>query len=208
MNRPQLCLSDRGDQLLRWQESFPQGRIIECYHQLDQYMTSSTMVWLHLDCLTQENLIRICNQIPISHPTCKLIAITFTPESRMALECLKLGISGYCHALSVPSFFRQVEQVVSTGGYWLGEDLMQQLIGTIDHHLKPTEMDVPKDPLEQLSSREQEVALQVCRGAANKEIAQNLFISERTVKAHLSSIFQKLEVRDRLQLVLHLQNHY
>ena len=63
MNRPQLCLSDHGDQLLRWQEAFPQGRILGSDRQLDQWLTAETVVWLHLDCLTQENLTKICNQL-------------------------------------------------------------------------------------------------------------------------------------------------
>ena len=50
------------------------------------------------------------------------------------------------------------------------------------------------------------VADQVAHGATNREIAQSLEITERTVKAHLSSIFRKLEVRDRVQLALAMNN--
>ena len=50
------------------------------------------------------------------------------------------------------------------------------------------------------------MAQAVARGLSNKEIAEKLFISERTVKAHLGATFEKLQVRDRVQLVLRL-NH-
>lgn len=59
--------------------------------------------------------------------------------------------------------------------------------------------------LEKLSPRERDVALQVAGGASNKDVARRLNITERTVKAHLTSTFDKLEVRDRLQLVIALR---
>jgi DNA-binding NarL/FixJ family response regulator len=55
-----------------------------------------------------------------------------------------------------------------------------------------------------LSAREDQVAKAVAAGLSNKEVASRLNISERTVKAHLGAVFEKLEVRDRLQLVLFL----
>jgi DNA-binding NarL/FixJ family response regulator len=56
--------------------------------------------------------------------------------------------------------------------------------------------------LELLSERERAVALCVARGESNKEITQKLDIAERTIKAHLTTIFEKLGVRDRLQLAV------
>ena len=55
-----------------------------------------------------------------------------------------------------------------------------------------------------LSVREAQVARAVTAGRSNREVAALLFISERTVKAHLGTVFEKLGVRDRLQLVLRL----
>ena len=56
--------------------------------------------------------------------------------------------------------------------------------------------------LENLTTREKEIANLIAQGQSNLEIAANLEIAERTVKAHVSSIFQKLGLRDRLQLAL------
>ena len=62
--------------------------------------------------------------------------------------------------------------------------------------------------LSALSEREAQVARAVAQGRSNKEVAEQLFISERTVKAHLGAIFDKLGVRDRVQLVLKLQSSF
>ncbi len=93
----------------------------------------------------------------------------------------------------------QVNQVVQVGGLWLGADLMRQLVSATANILKPTTAS-PK--LDSLTLREKSVAEAVAAGKTNKEVARELDITERTVKAHLGSVFDKLKVRDRLQLVL------
>ncbi|MBK7686047.1 MAG: helix-turn-helix transcriptional regulator [Rhodocyclaceae bacterium] len=58
-----------------------------------------------------------------------------------------------------------------------------------------------------LTAREQQVACAVAGGASNKEVARTLNITERTIKAHVSAIFQKLGARDRLHLSLIMNGH-
>jgi two-component system nitrate/nitrite response regulator NarL len=69
----------------------------------------------------------------------------------------------------------------------------------------PTEIPVEQE-LNDLTAREQMVAEQIATGATNREISERLEITERTVKAHLSAIFEKLGVRDRVQLALAMNN--
>ncbi len=64
-----------------------------------------------------------------------------------------------------------------------------------------------RNPEPDLSAREREVLALVVEGLANKQIAQQLRISEKTVKAHLTSIFQRLGVADRTQAALWAQKH-
>ena len=53
-----------------------------------------------------------------------------------------------------------------------------------------------------LSRREAEVAMLICQGLSNKQIAEQLFISEKTIKTHVSNILSKLDIKDRMQLIL------
>jgi DNA-binding NarL/FixJ family response regulator len=63
------------------------------------------------------------------------------------------------------------------------------------------------DAFATLTERQREVAMLVGKGASNKKIANQLDITDRTVKAHLGTIFEKLGVKDRLQLALYVTKH-
>jgi DNA-binding NarL/FixJ family response regulator len=95
-----------------------------------------------------------------------------------------------------------VAEVALQGGLWIGESLMRRLLQGTAHIAMPRPKSAPADWAALLTERERQVALAVAAGASNKEIARQLAITERTVKAHTSAIFGKLNVRDRLQLSL------
>jgi len=82
---------------------------------------------------------------------------------------------------------------------WLYPEMMQSLI------LLGSNAIINEDALETLSVREREVAREIEKGLSNKEIASALGITERTVKAHLSHVYEKLEVSDRLALAMLLR---
>jgi DNA-binding NarL/FixJ family response regulator len=84
---------------------------------------------------------------------------------------------------------------------WIGQQLMQQLIQRANSAM-PVNKPVPTHWTEQLTSREREIASLAAHGATNAVIAAQCDITERTVKAHLSAVFEKLSVTDRLQLAL------
>lgn len=128
-----------------------------------------------------------------------VIVVSNIPGEREALAAIVAGARGYCHAWSSPEQFHEIAQVISRGGYWIGQSLMSKLIGAVNKALPKADA-LP----EELSEREAEVASEVATGRSNKEIARTLGITERTVKAHLGAIFTKLGVRDRLQLALRL----
>jgi len=128
-----------------------------------------------------------------------VVVVSNIPNEREAMSAMVAGAHGYCHAWSSPEQLREVAQVVSRGGYWVGQALMARLIGVVTKN-QPVLDELPGE----LSEREAEVAREVVAGRSNKEIARALGITERTVKAHLGAVFAKLGVRDRLQLALRL----
>lgn len=125
-------------------------------------------------------------------------------------ECLQrqpqAGARAYCHQLALPSVLQEVQQVLASGGLWLGPELIQRLMAATRAVLERSpNAPLPAVDLSVLSERERQVAQAVAAGRSNKEVASQLFISERTVKAHLSAVFDKLGIRDRVQLVLHMK---
>ena len=125
------------------------------------------------------------------------------PNQAEAFYSLSLGAQGYCHAFSPAYLLKEVKTVVSHGGIWMGNDLLKQLIA-VTTNLVGNQPQQVSELLNQLTKREQEVALQAAKGLSNKEIARILKITDRTVKAHLSSTFLTLGAKDRLHLALML----
>jgi DNA-binding NarL/FixJ family response regulator len=141
----------------------------------------------------------------------RIIVLADRPDSEQALTLFAAGIRGYCNAHATAANLRQVASVVEAGGLWIGETLMQRLLASTRAAMArmpvfpmPEAVVAPAiaDRLATLTRREQEVARAIANGSSNKEIARQLGITERTVKAHTGSIFQKLNARDRLHLAL------
>lgn len=126
-----------------------------------------------------------------------------TPEAARGMAALQTGCVGYCHLYTFSEQLRQIIQVLAAGEMWVGRELMTRMLTA----LKPQwpERSTSSDALATLTDREREVAQLVAEGLANKEIAKRMAITVRTVKSHLTSIFAKLDVRDRLQLVAKLK---
>lgn len=137
-------------------------------------------------------------------PDRPLVALSLSPAEGEGLRMFEAGVRGYCHMLAVPELLRQVDVVVRNGGLWVGPTLMARAAVAV---AQASLADANGPPLiDVLTPRERSVAEQVAKGASNKEVAQVLGISLRTVKAHMGAIFDKIGVRDRLQLVLALRN--
>lgn len=138
-------------------------------------------------------------------PGVPVVVLSPEPVQEDAMHAIALGARGYCHSHASPGMLQQVAVAVTHGGLWLGPELMSRVMGAASERLLGESPAEPAQGLELLTPRERAVALEVARGATNKEAARRLDITERTVKAHLGAAFEKLGVRDRLQLVLALK---
>lgn len=132
-----------------------------------------------------------------------LVALSSMPGEGEAFQLLSMGVRGYCHAEAVPEQLVEVAEVVSAGGLWMPRELLQR-ISELGKRVDAQSADRSPRHFEGLTPREEEVALLVGRGYNNRELAEALGVSERTVKANLTSIFDKLGLRDRVQLALYV----
>ena len=193
----------------RWQEAFPAGRIHQAAALLARLKGQSagkSLVWLSTsDAQWNAHLRQVMQVLPAA----SVVVLSNTPQPQEGLTALNDGARGYTHAYAVPALLQEVALVVEHGGLWVGPDLLQRLVGAT-HAALASRSAAAAGPASvdkawaTLSVREAEVARAVSAGRSNKEVASLMFISERTVKAHLGAVFEKLGVRDRLQLVLYL----
>lgn len=178
---------------------------------------SQSMVWLSSADAQWPVYLR---QVLQALPGTRVVLLSNAPDALEGLNALNAGVRGYTHAYGVPALLQEVALVVEHGGLWVGPDLLQRLVGStqaalagraaVDKARAPTTATTLNPSVaittawSLLSAREAQVAHAVAAGRSNREVAALLFISERTVKAHLGAVFEKLGVRDRLQLVLRL----
>ena len=130
-----------------------------------------------------------------------LIVLADEPSEDEAMAALSAGAAGYCNSHAAPQVLRQVATVVENGGVWIGQSLMQRFLAASARLLPEPAAEINAWRAS-LTPREQEVAAALAKGASNKEIARQLDITERTVKAHVGATLEKLGARDRLQLSL------
>jgi two-component system nitrate/nitrite response regulator NarL len=135
-------------------------------------------------------------------PLSKFFLLSDQPNEEEGLAFLKLGIVGYGNTYISQVRLVEAVRVIASGAVWLGQKVIQQLI--LESYSKAKEQVAPGSGqrLAGLTPAEHKVAQLVARGQSNLEIAFNLKITERTVKAHLTSIYEKTKTGSRLSLAL------
>lgn len=119
---------------------------------------------------------------------------------------LQMGVDGlFFKDNNAETFFKAIERV-SRGDVWFDRRLMGDTIKQLTLEMKSIPERVFSYNCAVLTTREREVLMLICRGMKNKTIAESLFITETTVRHHLTSIFEKLKVTSRLELVVHAFN--
>ena len=135
-------------------------------------------------------------------PSARFFLLSDRPDEEDGLAFLKLGIVGYGNTYISRERLAEAVRVISNGGVWLGQKVMQRLILETYARAKEKAASSSEQKLAGLTHREREVAELVAQGQSNLEIAFNLNITERTVKAHLTSIYEKTHTGSRLNLAL------
>jgi DNA-binding CsgD family transcriptional regulator len=184
----------------RWQQSLPDWQFVEGGGRAAVLAAEPGVLIIE----ASQPLLGKLSQDPDWQPILKRHRVLWAdpaPNDDNGIAALQAGCAGYSHLYCHPEMLRQILAVIEAGELWVGRDLMLRLLTAVQRQL-PTPN---ADALALLTEREQEVAARVASGLSNKEIADQLAITVRTVKAHLTAIFAKLEVRDRLQLLTRLR---
>lgn len=193
--------------LQSWQQAFADCKCVKEVPPNYSSKTEQVMFWLHMNEDRQHWMQGAVQRITKNYPNAKIVVLANAPDQAEALYALSLGAVGYSHAYATADALKEIRTVIEHGGLWLGNSLLQKLI-EVSTKLTTSHADHIESLLSQLTQREREVAVEAAKGLSNKEIARILDITERTVKAHLASIFERLKVKDRLHLALMLNQNY
>jgi len=134
-------------------------------------------------------------------PGCRVIALTTFDDDKYVFECLRAGAVGYLLKDAPSENLFAAIRAAARGEAFLQPSVTTRVIAELTR-LSDQPKANPLDLVEPLSEREREILILISQGASNREIADKLFITEGTVKNHVSNILGKLDVRDRTQAAL------
>ncbi len=167
------------------------------FFDFNKKFESDDILILDLDQFSKvEESITFFNSLP---KTLKVIAIIEEPKLAHGTYIIKKGFKSYLSKKTSKFIVDQVLRTVADGNVWLYPELMSYIIKHVNLN---SEQKNTSNLLAKLSSKEQEVANLVAEGLSNKEISLKLDIQLVTVKKHISSIFTKLNVKDRVSLAI------
>ncbi|HEY1369225.1 MAG TPA: response regulator transcription factor [Gaiellaceae bacterium] len=137
-------------------------------------------------------------RILAADPAAKILILTTFDLDEYIYEALRAGASGFVLKDDPPEQLIAAIRTVASGDALLSPTVTKRVIGQFTRLPRPD----PPPALAELTDRELEVFRLIAKGLSNSEIGQELFISDTTVKTHVTRVFQKLELRDRVQVVV------
>ena len=163
---------------------------IECLEKLKTVRPDILLLDINMP---KMNGIEVLEALKAKKDPVKVLILTVHSEVEYLVKAVDIGANGYILKDSGSVELKQaIMDIINNDSY-----IQPSLIPALNSRLINRDMD--KEKLKSLTKREVEILAQVASGMFNKEIANNLGISERTVKNHISNIFKKVDVSDRTQ---------
>lgn len=134
----------------------------------------------------------------------KIIVLTIHEDREYLFKTIQMGAEGYVLKDAEPGILLEAIRSVNRGQSYIQANMTRELVKEFN---KITLHDKTKGEESNLTAREIEVLELIAEGMINKEIAKRLYISEKTVKNHVSNIFRKLNVSDRTQAAIYAFKH-
>ena len=149
--------------------------------------------------------IEIVSELLEKCPDTRILILAGDLEPSMCRTAIQMGVAGvFLQHQNCKSLYKAVEKV-SAGEVWMDRMMIASALANIRQHNADTAAGAG---VSTLTHRELEIIELVCEGLRNQEIADRLFISEKTVRNHMASIFSKLDVSHRLELALFATKHH
>jgi DNA-binding NarL/FixJ family response regulator len=147
------------------------------------------------------NGVAATRRLHAEQPDCRVIALTTFDEDEYVFECLRAGAVGYLLKDAPSETLFAAIRAAARGDSFLQPSVTTRVLAEFTR-LSEQPSAGASSLVEPLSDREREILRLIAKGSSNREIADELFITEGTVKNHVTNILGKLEVRDRTQAAL------
>lgn len=154
--------------------------------------------------MPEVNGIQAIKQLKDEDKNFKIIVLTLHQDREYLFKTLQMGCEGYVLKDAESSVLIDAIRSVYKNQTYIQPNMTNELIKEFN---RVTSTSHEKDASSNLTNREIEVLLLITDGMINKEIAKKLYISEKTVKNHISNIFKKLDVNDRTQAAIYAIKH-
>lgn len=178
------------------------GTAADGQQAIDAYFSMKPDVVLMDINMPRKNGLEAVGEIRQRDPEARVLMLTIHQDREYLFKALDLGAMGYVLKDAESRVLVEAIRTLYAGQTYIHSSMAKELI-TEFKRIKSGD-----DNPNQLSVRELEVLKQLASGMVNKEIASTLFISEKTVKNHISSIFRKLDVQDRTQAAVYAIKHH
>jgi DNA-binding NarL/FixJ family response regulator len=136
----------------------------------------------------------------------RVCVLTTYDQDEFVYDALAAGASGFLLKTDPPERIVRSVRDLATGELALSAATADALVARFVGGARPSPAD--EDPLAALTARERSVYLLVAQGLTNREIAERLFLGEGTVKSHVAHVLTKLDLRDRVHVVIHAHRNH
>ena len=152
--------------------------------------------------LEARTIAEIVSRIMNASSGSRLIFVTGTNNPMIIQQAIEDGVMGVVLKTQSPEFLTKAIEKVSSGEVWLERSMIATVLSRLSHNNQSARINSEIDNINELNEREKQIINLIGQGYKNKKISIQLGLSESTVRHYLTSIYGKLEVSDRLELLI------
>jgi DNA-binding NarL/FixJ family response regulator len=177
------------------------GSAVEALREVEHHQPQVVLMDIRMP---GEGGLEATRQITKRFPDCKVVILTSFADDELVLRAIQAGAAGYVLKEADNDDLLRAVRAAARGEALLDPATTSRLLGQVRQLQRQSEQHAFHD----LSEREFEVLVELTRGKTNAEIAQTLSLSEKTVRNHVSSILDKLQLNNRVELATYAVEHH